>query len=186
MIASRKTARLLFSFLPACVMLSACAAGDDSGTYAMPLAEAKAKIAGTKASYQTGSQTRSMRSAGVVAGGLKVKLSNAGTFGSSCVVRFEEVDAENTRITPDCGDTGAATSDAAAKFFELEIAALVRQTLTGEPVDAQKLGKEMVAVISQSLPQMQAEGFAANEEWVERQKEAAIQRAEDKKAGWAD
>jgi hypothetical protein len=115
-----------------------------------------------------------------------VSLSKAGTFASSCVVRFEAVDADNTRITPDCGDTGAATSDVAARYFELEIAALVRQTLTGEPVDAARLGKEMVAVMKQSLPQMQAESFAPDEKWVREQKEAAIRRVESEQAGWAN
>lgn len=74
----------------------------------------------------------------------------------------------------------------AARYFELEIAALVRQTLTGEPVDAARLGKEMVAVMKQSLPQMQAESFAPDEKWVREQKEAAIRRVESEQAGWAN
>lgn len=168
------------------MLLGACGAGADDGVYALPLSEAKAKVASTKASYNSGSETRSMRSAGPVAEGLRVKMPNAGTFASSCILRFEAVDEQSTRITPDCGDTGAATSDAVARFVELEIAALVRQTLTGEPVDAQKLGKEMIKAMGQSMPQMAAEGYAADPEWVQQQKEAAIQRVEDEQAGWAE
>jgi hypothetical protein len=122
----------------------------------------------------------------VAAEGLRVKMPNAGVFSSSCLLRFEVVDDKSTRITPDCGDTGAATSDAAARFVELEIGALVHQTLTGEPVDAQALGKEMVKVMGQSMGAMQAEGYAADPAWVEQQQQAAIQRAEDEQAGWAE
>lgn len=182
---SNQPALLAGPLLAACVLTGACSAGSDD-VYPLPLADAKAKISGTMASYQAGSQTRSMRSAGVVPGGLNIKLSNAGAYTSSCVLRFEKVDAENTRITPDCGETGAAVTDAGAEFFELEIAALVRQTLTGEPVDADLLGREMAKVMVKKLPQMQSEDFAANAEWVEQQRQAAIQRAEDAKAGWAE
>jgi hypothetical protein len=184
MLTTRKSASLVGALLAGCAMLSAC--GADADVYAIPLAEAKARIASTKASYKAGSQTRWMRSAGVAADGLRVKLSNAGTYSSSCVVRFETVGSDKTRITPDCGDTGAAITDAGVQFFEREIAALVRQTLTGEPVDAELLGREMAAIVIKSFPKMQKEGFEANEKWVEAQKEAAIQRAEDQKAGWAD
>lgn len=181
-----KSTRRLGVLLAGCACLTACGAGADTNVYAMPLTEAKAKIGSTKASYTTGSETRSMRSAGVAADGLRVKMPNAGTFSSSCILRFEAVDAQNTRITPDCGDTGAAISDAAARFVELEIGALVRQTLTGEPVDADRLAKEMVAVVQQSLPQAQAEGFAPDEKWVREQQEAAIRRVESEQAGWAN
>lgn len=181
-----KSARRIAMALAGCLTLGACGSGADADIYAIPLTEAKAKIRSTQASYVAGSQTRSMRSDGVEAGGLRVRMPNAGTFSSSCILRFEAVDEQNTRITPDCGDTGAATSDAAARFVELEIAALVRQTLTGEPVDAEELGMQMATVALKSMPKMQQEGFAPDEEWVQKQKEAAIQRAEDAKAGWAE
>lgn len=172
--------------LAGCGVLSACGAGAGDDVYAMPLTEAKAKISGTQASYQSGSQTRSMHSAGLSPEGLRVSLSNAGTYSSSCIIRFEQVSADTTRVTPDCGDTGAAVTDAGAQFFEMEIAAFVRQILTGEPVDADALARQMVALTMKSLPKMQQEGFAADEKWVEAQQEAAIQRVEDQKAGWAE
>jgi hypothetical protein len=178
----RRTLALVAGFL----FLGACGAGADADVYAIPLTEAKAKVRSTQASYIAGSQTRSMRSAGVEAGGLRVTMPNAGTFSSSCFLRFEAVDEQSTRITPDCGDTGAATSDAAARFVELEIAALVRQTLTGEPVDAETLGKQMAKVAFKNMPKMQQEGFAANEEWVQQQQEKAIQRAKDAEDGWGE
>jgi len=184
MIAIGKSAGLAVVLLGGCAILSGCGAQAD--VYALPLTEAKAKISSTKASYKAGSQTRWMRSAGLAPDGLRVKLSNAGTYSSSCVVRFEAVNSDQTRITPDCGDTGAAITDAGAQFFEREIAALVRQTLTGEPVDADVLGREMAVIMMKGLPKMQKEGFAADEKWVQAQQDAAIQRVEDQKAGWAD
>lgn len=172
--------------LAGCGLLSACGSGARDDVYAITLTDAKAKISGTQASYQSGSQSRTMRSAGLSPEGLRVSLSNAGTYSSSCIIRFEQVSADTTRITPDCGDTGAAVTDAGAQFFEAEIAAFVRQILTGEPVDADALAREMVALTVKSLPKMQQEGFVADEKWVEAQQEAAIQRVEDEKAGWAE
>jgi hypothetical protein len=179
---SRLFAALLLS---GCFLTGGCSGSGSGDVYPIPLAEAKAKVAGTKASYQAGSKTRSMR-ATPSADGLRVKMPSMGTFTSACTLRFEAVSESSTRVTPDCGTTGAATTDAIARFAELEIDALVRQTLTGEPVDADALGREMVEVMKQNVAQMQAEGFAPDEEWVRQQKEAAIQRAEDEKAGWAE
>lgn len=186
MFAENKSASLLGSLFFGCAVLSACGTETDNDVYAVPLAEAKAKIASTKAEYKSGSKTRSMQSGGVSADGLRVSLSSAGTYSSSCIIRFEAVDPESTRITPDCGDTGAAVTDVGAKFFESEIAAFSRQILTGEPVDADALAKEMVDLTVKNLPKMQKEGFAADEKWVEAQKDAAIQRAEDEQAGWSN
>lgn len=178
-----KSRHVYASLLLASACLGACGADADDGVYALPLAEAKSKISGTQASWKDGSRTRSMRTS-PAADGLRVTMPNAGTFVSSCMLQFEAVDELSTRITPDCGDTGAATSDAAARFVEIEIAALVRQTLTGEPVDEQKLGNEMLAVMRSSVGQMSKEGFAVNEEWVQQQQNAAIDRAQKAEDGW--
>ncbi len=113
-------------------------------------------------------------------------LPNAGAFASSCVVRFEEVDANNTRITPDCGETGAAITDVGAEYFELEIAALIDQMLTGNPVDAEHLGKEMAMVMLKKMPDIQKNGFAPDEKWVREQQAAAVRRVETEQAGWGD
>lgn len=181
-----KSVLFVCGLFAACIVTSGCSGGGQGDVYPVALADAKAKIARTKVSYKTGTQTRWMQSAGVVADGLRIRLSNAGVLSSSCILHFEAVDAHNTRITPDCGETGAAYTDAGVEFFELEIAALVRQALTGEPVDTDKLAMEMARVAATKFPEMQAEDFAASDEWVLQQQEAAIRRAEDAEAGWAN
>lgn len=167
------------------LLLSACGSAD-SDVYAISVNDAKARIGSTQAQYTSGSQVRVMRPAGPAKDGIRVMLPNAGTFVSSCIVRFEEIDAGSTRIYPDCGETGAAVSDVAAGYFELEIAALIRQMLTGEPVDAQRLGREMASLTLKNLPAMNKQGFAADQEWVEQQTEAAIRRAKTEQDGWGE
>ncbi len=168
------------------VALTACSGGSDEHIYAISMAEAKSKISRVQSQYNTGSTTRTMRASGVSEKGIPVQLSNAGIFSSSCHIQFEQVDADTTRITPDCGETGAATSDVAAQFFELEIAAHVRHILTGEDIDTDELGKQMAALTLKNIGSIAKEGGQVDPEWVEQQKKAAINKAEKTQDGWGD
>lgn len=181
-----RSVRLSGTMLAGCALLSACGSGSANDVYAISVADAKARIGSTQAQYTSGSQTRIMRPAGPASDGIRVSLPNAGTFASSCVVRFEEIDAASTRIFPDCGETGAAVSDVAASYFELEIEALIHPMMTGEPVDAQRLGKEMAMLTLKKMPAMNKEGFAANQKWVQEQTDAAVQRVENEQDGWGE
>lgn len=167
------------------MMLGGCGNAQDE-VYAISVDEARTRIGSTQAQYTSGSQTRIMRPAGSAGDGIRVSLPNAGVFSSSCVVRFEEIGEGSTRIYPDCGETGAAVSDVAASYFELEIAALIRQMLTGEPVDAERLGREMASLTLKNMPAMSKQGFAPDQEWVEQQAEAAIRRVETEQDGWGE
>lgn len=180
-----KSMRFSGGLFVGCMILTACG-GADNDVYAISLDEARARIGSTQAQYTSGSQTRVMRPAGPAKDGVRVSLPNAGVFTSSCIVRFEQIDQGSTRIYPDCGETGAAVSDVAASYFELEIAALIRQMLTGEPVDAERLGREMASLTLKNMPAMSKQGFAPDQEWVEQQAEAAIRRVETEQDGWGE
>ncbi|WP_156423724.1 hypothetical protein [Erythrobacter sp. YT30] len=170
----------------ACFTLAGCSAGAEGDTFAMPIAEARSKLSNVQSSYETGSQTRTMRASGVSPKGIPVKLPKTGAFSSSCHLVLEEVDANSTRITPDCGDTGATTTDVAAEFFEYEIAAHVRKILTGEEIDTDALGKKMAILAMKNASAMIKEGGQADQQWVEEQQEAAVQRARNTQDGWGD
>ncbi|MEE4337083.1 hypothetical protein [Erythrobacter sp.] len=170
----------------ALLAVAACSGEAEQNVYEIKLADAKAKIGRTQSQYDTGSGLRTMRPAGTLAGGVRVSLANSGAFGSACTVRFEAVDDRRTRVIPDCGSTGAATTDMLAEFFELEVAAHVRKILTGEPIDGEALGKRMAVVMAKNMPAMQKEGFRPDSDWVEQQRSAAIQRVENQQDGWGD
>ena len=173
--------------LGGCAILSGCGAQAD--VYALPLTEAKAKISSTKASYKAGSQTRWMRSAGLAPDGLRVEVIQRGhlfvvlrRYGSRLWIPTRPASR------PIAGIRARRSPMRARPFFEREIAALVRQTLTGEPVDADVLGRGKWQLFHDERPAEDAEGrlccrrkIGSRRSRMPRSSGSRIQ-----KAGWAD
>lgn len=166
----------------ASVLLAGCGASDPN-VYAVPISDAKARLGKAASEYKSGTQTRYMRASGWTETGLRVAMSNSGSFRMNCELLFEEVSESATRIVPSCGDTGSATGNVTLGFVELEAAAHVNKLLTGKPIDAEELMRKMTVRTAKALPKMQGEALAADAQ--ARAMSKAQDRVRQSKGGWA-
>ena len=153
-----------------------------------PLTEAKARISQHQASYKAGSQTRWMRSAGLAPDGLRVKLSNAGTL-------FGVLRRTGSRLwiptrpasRPIAGIRARRSPMRARNSSNAKSPRLSARPLTGEPVDADVLRRETGSYHDERPAEdCRRKALLPTKKWVQAQQDAAIQRVEDQKAGWAD
>lgn len=145
------------------LMLAGCGEAQNSQTYPMSMADAKAKLIGKESSYYAGNQTRSLKVTGPSTNGLSAKMWNDVSWNSTCELQIQKVDDSSTKIVPNCGDSGVSAAGAASLgMLHMEVDAHVRQIITGEPISYDKLRMQQTAAFSTKLPQMQGEALGAD------------------------